>query len=526
MLITCGWAALAVIVNPIGEMILNDDGAYAYAVKSILETGSLKLSAWGSPNLVAQAYWGALFCWPFGFSHTALRLSTLTLALTALLALYILMRETGAASMTALFGVLVLALNPLFFELSFTFMTDVPFLAFTLVATYLLIRGIKRQSGMELGLGLLAATAALLTRQTGLALFFALSLTYLVKNGLNWRNVTRAAAPALLGLGVQFSYHTWLKMTGRMAPLFGKPAAAAFDVESYAMKQIASNAVFALIYVGLFVLPLLLFIGFRRLSDLWRKQRRIATLTSIVFFAVAAFPLLRHHRMPFLLNVLYDSGLGPPTIRYDIYPLPSAGPVFWTAVTVIGIVSAALVLQILISAVLRLLESRAHHQELLLLFVMGAIYFSPLPFLPAMYDRYLLPLVPIAIVVSLMICSTGNTPSQRWTALGVLCLLLYGGFAIAGTHDYLAWQRTRWQALRTLTVVRHIRPEQIDGGFEFNLTYRTPGGKIPIGDDLVVAFGPAPGYAEAERYTYRRWMPPGEGTVLVLRKILPQGGGL
>src|SRR5208283_4630687 len=117
VVIASGWAALAAIVNPIGEVILNDDGAYAYAVKSVLETGSLKLSQWGSPNLFSQVYWGALFCLPFGFSYTALRLSTLTIALAALLALYGLMRESGASSRTALFGVLILALNPLFLVL-------------------------------------------------------------------------------------------------------------------------------------------------------------------------------------------------------------------------------------------------------------------------------------------------------------------------------------------------------------------------------------------------------------------------
>jgi hypothetical protein len=56
-LIACGWVALAAIINPVGEMILSDDGAYAYAVKSVLETGSLKLSGWGSPNLFSQVYW-------------------------------------------------------------------------------------------------------------------------------------------------------------------------------------------------------------------------------------------------------------------------------------------------------------------------------------------------------------------------------------------------------------------------------------------------------------------------------------
>jgi len=535
VVIVSGWAALAAIINPIAEVILNDDGAYAYSVKSVLETGSLKLSPWGGTNLFSQVYWGALFCLPFGFSYTALRLSTLTIALASLLALYGLMREAGAGSTTALLGVLILALNPLFLVLSFTYMTDVPFLGFTLIATYLLVRGVKRQSRIELVLGLLAATAALLTRQTGLALFFALSLSYLVKNGLSERNAIKAAAPALLGLGVQFSYQTWLKVTGRMPPTFGKAAMVALDVKSMSMahvtKQLVEGVVYALSYLGLFMLPLLLFIGYGRLRDLCRQQRWIALWTSVILLTECAVLLLHNHRMPLVGNVLYDIGLGPPTVWH--YTLPSAGPAFWAAVTVIGFLTAALVLQVLISAVLLLVRTRAQHQELLLmLLATGVIYFVPLPFVPVVFDRYYLLFVPLATVILFMTCSLGNAPSRRWAALAVLCLLTYGAFAIAGTHDYLAWNRVRWQVLRALTVARHIRPEQIDGGYEFNCTYRSPEQKSAACDDPLLSFDPTvlyiqilgahawwPGYAEAERYTFRRWLPPGEGTILVLRKI-------
>jgi 4-amino-4-deoxy-L-arabinose transferase-like glycosyltransferase len=526
LLIVFGWIAVAAIINPIGEMVINDDGAYAYAVRSVLETGSLKLSGWGSPNLFSQVYWGALFCLPFGFSYTALRLSTLTLALAALLALYGLMREAGAGSTTALFGVLTLALNPLFFELSFTYMTDVPFVGLALVATYLLVRGVRRQSAIELVLGLMAATAALLTRQTGLALFFALSLTYVVKNGLNKRNAIKVVAPALLGLGVQVSYQTWLKMTGRMPALFGAPAMAALDVKSmsmsYAITHLTSGVAFALMYVGLFTLPLLLFIGLSRLCDLWCQQRWIAILTSVMMFTTVAVQPFGRRRLPQVGNVLYDFGLGPVMVSYGTgtQPLPSAGPVFWKAVTVVSILAAALVLQVLINAVLQLVRTRGKHEELLLmLLAAGTIYFLPLPFVPTLYDRYFLLFLPLAIVVLFVTCSRGNVLSRRWTAVGVLCLLTYGAFAIAGTHDYLSLQRTRWQVLRTLTAGRRICPQRIDGGYEFNIEYVSPGQKWPVDFDLAISLGPIAGYAEVERHSFRRWLPPGEGTILVLQKI-------
>jgi 4-amino-4-deoxy-L-arabinose transferase-like glycosyltransferase len=521
--IVFGWTTLASIVNPIGDMPLNDDGKYAYAVRSVIETGHLKVSPWGAPNVVSQVYWGALFCLPHGFSYTALRLSTLTIALVALLALYGLMREAGASSTTALFGTLVLAFNPLFFELSFTFMTDVPFIGFTLVALYLLVRGVKRQSRMAVALGLLAACVALLTRQTGLALFFALSFCYLVKNGLSKRNVVIAAFPTLLGLGVQFSYYTWLKMTGQLFERYGLPVKQELDVKTAALSHawtLIRSGAFPLSYLGLFLLPLLVFIGYGRLRDLWRHQKRIAIVAAAIWCTVSAALVLHGLRMPFVGNVLYDIGLGPALLRDQLKGLPTAGRAFMGVVTAISLLAVLLILKALISAVSLLVRTRGQHQDLLLLaLTTGFIYFVPIALLPWPYDRYYLPLVPFVLLVLFVICRQDEPGSRRWTVAGVLCLSLYGAFAIAGTHDFLASNRTRWRALQELTQEKQIAPEQIDGGEEFNLSYNSPTQDWRVGDNFVVSFSPAEGYVESERYTFHRWLPPEEGTIFVLRKV-------
>jgi hypothetical protein len=68
------WAIIVAVINPMGEFALNDDWVYALAVRSILDSGRFALPSPGSANVIAQAYWGALFCLPFGFSFTALEL--------------------------------------------------------------------------------------------------------------------------------------------------------------------------------------------------------------------------------------------------------------------------------------------------------------------------------------------------------------------------------------------------------------------------------------------------------------------
>ncbi len=116
------------LANPIGDFPLNDDWVYGLAVKSILEQGEFRMPSPASTDLFPQAYWGALFCLPFGFSFTALRVSTLVLGLVGILATYGIVRQLGAGARFALLAAALVAGNPLYFALANTFMTDVPFL--------------------------------------------------------------------------------------------------------------------------------------------------------------------------------------------------------------------------------------------------------------------------------------------------------------------------------------------------------------------------------------------------------------
>src|SRR5712664_3532824 len=85
LLIIVIWLLAVVLIHPQGNFPLSDDWAYGGAVKSLLDSGSVKLPDWCAPNLIAQMFWGALFCLPTGFSFTALRVSTLVLGLLGVL---------------------------------------------------------------------------------------------------------------------------------------------------------------------------------------------------------------------------------------------------------------------------------------------------------------------------------------------------------------------------------------------------------------------------------------------------------
>src|SRR5438067_3533531 len=157
LLLLLALAGLVAAVPPFGEFPVEDDWLYARAVEALIQHGQLQVPAWTATSLVLQACWGALIALLFGFSHSALRASTLLLSALGGLGCYLLLRELLDPK-RAMFGSLLLLFNPLFVFLSYSFMTDVPFLALALWSMLCSVRAMQSTSPR---LGWLAAGSAL-----------------------------------------------------------------------------------------------------------------------------------------------------------------------------------------------------------------------------------------------------------------------------------------------------------------------------------------------------------------------------
>lgn len=214
-LLSALWIVMSALANPIGDFPLNDDWVYALGVKSILQTGRFEMPVLAGANVFAQAYWGALFCLPFGFSFTALRFSTLALGGVGIIALYLLLREIGGSRSIALIGGFTLAVNPLYFGLAHTFMTDVPFLALVITALWLFVRGIRREEAISLSAGIMIALLAILIRQFALLLLLAFGVAYVMRRGIIRKSLVVAIVPVVVGAGLHFFYQHWMIKTGR-----------------------------------------------------------------------------------------------------------------------------------------------------------------------------------------------------------------------------------------------------------------------------------------------------------------------
>ena len=164
----------AVLVLPTGaEIARNDDWAYEQTVRAWLDSGTFRYLGWNDPSLVAQAVWGALFALLFGPGFVPLRVSTIVLAWLGTLAFYGLARRCGASRAVGTIAAARILLQPLYIGLAWTFNTDVPYLALSLLATWLLVRALDGTRARNFLWPGLVIAAAYLVRQQGLPLAVA-----------------------------------------------------------------------------------------------------------------------------------------------------------------------------------------------------------------------------------------------------------------------------------------------------------------------------------------------------------------
>lgn len=565
--LTALWCLAVIVVNPIGNFPLNDDWSCGLTVKFLREHGDFRPSGWIGMTFISQALWGDLFCLPSGFSFTALRISTLTVSWIGVMGFYALMRQLGQHRRVAFICALVLAFNPVYFALSNTFMTDVPFTTMAILSLLFYIRYFQTESMAALFIALAMTLIATLCRQLGLVMALAFAVTLLLKRGFQRHNLVRALTPSVVSIGVWAGYNHWLKATGRtpanynvktdmLLHLVGRPWTLPL--------RLAHNGWDALMYLGCFLFPALLLLlpaGKQILAKWWAKAALVLFIvwSALRFVGEPGAPRL----MPVHGNVLDPRGIGPMLLQdgqrlylRHVLQLPTA---FWFAVTLLSIAGAAilfsycsvLIPDLFFAAQLQTGDNHRSWRQTFLrwrikdqpqstdrnlatFFLFCALtYLVPLV-IAGFFDRYLITSIVflIGFLASTMPAAEKAAGRGLWTGV-IFFLACSSAYAIAGTRDYLTWNRVRWTALANLQR-NNILPQSIDGGFEFNgwylydPNYKRSGGKSDwwvIDNEYMLSFGDTPGFTVLKEYDYARWLPPSRGKILVLKKVSDQSTG-
>src|SRR5580704_11991404 len=141
-----GWAAAAVVVgwyaiafwilHPLTEAPVVDSWLYGSAVRRFLRTGEMRFAGFTQDMPIAQVFYGVGWAHAFGANSVSLELSVVMLAVLCGVMFHALAIKCGAPRWQALVATGLLICNPCFTFLSFSFMTEIPFLT-ALVAAHL-----------------------------------------------------------------------------------------------------------------------------------------------------------------------------------------------------------------------------------------------------------------------------------------------------------------------------------------------------------------------------------------------------
>ncbi len=534
LLLVVLWGLVELVVQPWGNMPLGDDWSYAAAAERLATDGSLDRRLPTSTTLVAHTAWGALWVTLFGFSFEVLRLSVAVLGLGGLLALYQLAREVGLRPDRAFVAAVMIGLNPFYLKLSNSFMTDVSFTALAITALWLAVRSVRLEHAALFLLAIAAMAASVCVRQLGLAIPIAVAVTVALRpdwqGAYRWRLWVPTAVTALAYVGVNQFMHAGgapdgyqvLSVEGYLSYVVTNPTEVLRNVVLYGGRLP--------LYWGLLLLPLVL-LRLPKRPEREPSLTRLADILSGTFFGAWAVAAALKGNLYTIGDHFFDFGLGPLTVA-GAYPFgsPAYGQLSagtWLVLSLLGALGGALLVRALLYHIINI----AHHWRLmgsarayaadLTLVALLLLYTVPIT-TRGYFDRYLL-LGWVPLVILLL---RGTDPLMffaRWqrTALTVAAYAPLIWFSLAGTHDYLAWNRARHRALEGL-LARGVPITQIDAGYEWNSTLAPrPVRYVPVaregqswwltGDDRYrIAFDGAPGYRAVahEPWVQWLWLPP------------------
>jgi len=455
------WAAaaalLAVLASaPFVEAGFNDDWGYAHIALNLAKTGHFYYGNLSVPTLLFQAYWGSALIHLFGFSFQLLRFSTLPFAMGCGVLCYRIARMAGLPAPSALFASVALVTSPLFTPLAASFMTDVYGCFFTLLAIYLgALAGRESLTARKICLWLTASTVAGYVGGLDRQLVYIASGSVLLWAIWNWRRegtilITAVGLLAALCGGALLVLQWQAQQPDAMG------------MKIYTVSTWRKAAIFpgqAILTLALLILPAIAGFG---------KARTTLRLYAISSASVAGgFTLywrLGHHLLfPWMTNLILPVGILPPGIE-----MRGSRPVVLgqeASILITVVVLAALVhlgAMLLGSFRMRVGDFLQAPAAVQLIGLFGAAYFVTLVFISRdeVFDRYLLPLLPIALIAILLL---NRTPAlSNWIVLAIFAL-----YGVATTHDYFSELQARVTAFQNLRAIG-IEERHISGGVELD----------------------------------------------------------
>jgi hypothetical protein len=387
--------------------------------------------------------------------HFGLRLSTILLSWGGLAGFYDLLRQERVPASRAGMLTGALALNPIFFLLQGTFLSDVPALSFSLIALAWYGRAFRNESRGYLVAAMVAALLAVTTRQNAVAVVVTAAMLFGQRSELRLRSAWWLGV--LIPLGVGIAVHIWFRNRSDVRTKFGLiPPEVGFLLPYLVLH-----------YSGVSVLPVITALG--------RSGNLRAVLTMVVLMVAAgAYWFIyggggpnREHTLPYGGLFPYRHNLITP---WGAFAGPQNEPLYLGERPQVLSGEVRLLLSflgclgggVLAARIWQMVRPTEFRAGPIVLFTLWQLPF--LLFMTPLHDRYLLTLLPGA----LFFAGAQTFESRgRWVG-GLAALGVMGLLSLALMHDWLSWNGARWELGRRAVATRHIDPLEIEGGFEWD----------------------------------------------------------
>jgi hypothetical protein len=448
-LFAVAWA----LVRPTADVPVIDDWVYAWSVEHLLKTGQFRVLEFSAVYPFAQVAWGALFAHFGGFSFVMLRLSMVVLSTIGCWAVYFTLRELQCQRSTSLLGACALALDPVFFALSFSFMTDVAFADTSAVALLFYVAAARREKRSLLWLGGAASIAAFLVRPIGIVLPLTVVPILLFRKDAA-ASLRRAVWPLVVPLAVMAGLQLaipWMIGALEWQALRSAQLRWVFSISA----RTYANWTIRVVLEAIFPFAPLLLAPLVR----WRRA-----LLAAVIAARLVVPM-RYARGE-ILTPLPDwqtwslQDIGARAVIAGDAPVSAWSLRAMPFVRGLGLVVLAM---LLLLGMRGLFGARRWGRPEVVLLVYFALLLGETHALWLYNDRYYLVFAaPLAVLAA---AALDRNTRGRWAAAAML--VLWAAIGVSGTRDLLAFNDACAQAAKRLEA-SGIPPWQIDAGYPLN----------------------------------------------------------
>lgn len=422
-------------VDPSGDFPVNDEWTYAFPVRHWVSGEGFHLCQHASLPGLPPILIGALFAKIFGFSYPLLRFTSLLWGGLAAFFLHRILRDEGVDPSRALLTSGLLLFNPIFFYLSLTFHMDVPFTALMLGAVLCYLRGERTDSSAwDIGAGLLAS-AATMTRQPGVLIFIGMFTARLITSRRPLLPLALSALPVPV-------FYSWIYFihgpTWAMQMIVGKEGVGVFS------PGVFRRLVCMSLTLAFFSVPLW-----------WGPFKH--TLKTFLILGITVGIAMAMGPWPLFMNTLHTTGLGHVAVfqsgLWKTAGLFWSSPWIWAGLSVVAGVALAWALVSGHFGPWRREETRLGYAALPPAYALLSRY--------GFFDRYLMPSLAGILAMAALRRPKASPSPTAW-----LFLLLMGGVSLAGSRDYFAWNRAKWELGRKALKMGY-RPDEVSNGIDW-----------------------------------------------------------